>query len=87
MGADQVEGEKDSETGGFVNMKRVERDYFCDRLAIQDNRLKLLIENLNEEARAHYLVKEFSKAVLVMQNDKKTCKCDRSTFAALLKYW
>lgn len=24
MGADQVEGEKDSETGGFVNMKRVE---------------------------------------------------------------
>lgn len=82
MGADQVEGERDSETGGFVNMKRVERDYFYDRLAIQGNRLKLL-ENLNEEARAHYLVKELSKAVLVMQNDKKRYKCDRSSFAAL----
>ncbi|KAJ4118352.1 hypothetical protein NW760_008347 [Fusarium oxysporum] len=87
MGADQVEGEKDSETGGFVNMKRVERDYFFDRLAIQGNRLKLLLESLNEEARAHYLVKEFSKAVLVMENHKKRYKCDRSSFAALRKYW
>lgn len=87
MGADQVVGEKDSETGGFVNMKRVERDYFCDRLAIQGKRLKLLLENLNEEARAHYLVKEFSKSVLVMENHKKRYKCDRSSFAALRKYW
>ncbi|EXM17342.1 hypothetical protein RAB80_007217 [Fusarium oxysporum f. sp. vasinfectum] len=87
MGAKQVEGERDSEIGGFVNMKRVERDYFCDRLAIQGHRLKPLLENLNEEARAHYPVKEFSKAVLVMQNDKKMYKCDRSSFAALRKYW
>ncbi|KAK2697098.1 hypothetical protein QWA68_003526 [Fusarium oxysporum] len=77
MGADQVEGEKDSETGGFVNMKRVERDYFFDRLASQGNRLKLLLESLNE----------FSKAVLVMENHKKRYKCDRSSFAALRKYW
>ncbi|KAL5601687.1 hypothetical protein FOBRF1_009220 [Fusarium oxysporum] len=86
MGAEHIEEEKGSEMGGFVNMKRVERNYFCDRLALQGNRLKLLLENLNEEARAHYLVEEFNKAV-VMQNDKKTYKCDRSSFAALRKYW
>ncbi|KAH7178795.1 hypothetical protein DER46DRAFT_570411 [Fusarium sp. MPI-SDFR-AT-0072] len=87
MGAEQVKGENDSDIRGFIKIKRVERNYFCDKLAIQGNRLKLLLENLNEDARAHYLVKELSKAVLVMQKDKKTYKWDRSSFVAVRKYW
>jgi hypothetical protein len=83
----QLDNKQREDIREFLKINRAGRNYFCDRLAIQGNRLKVLLESLDEDGRADYLVKEFSQIISIMLTDKATYRSDHKNFAGIRMRW